>query len=36
MPEQLPPNFDPTIKAYYDRAPEESRLELGAFRLICE
>ena len=27
------PGFDPAIKAYYDQAPEESRLELGAFRL---
>jgi ubiquinone/menaquinone biosynthesis C-methylase UbiE len=25
--------IDPAIKAYYDRAPEESRLEVGAFRL---
>lgn len=25
--------FDPAIRAYYDRAPEESRLEVGAFRL---
>jgi SAM-dependent methyltransferase len=33
MLEQSPPGFDPTIKAYYDRAPEESRLELGMFRL---
>ena len=28
-----PLGFDPTIKAYYDRAPEESRLELAMFRL---
>jgi len=28
-----PVGFDPTIKAYYDKAPEESRLELGVFRL---
>ena len=33
MAEHLPPGFDPAIKAYYDQAPEESRLELGAFRL---
>ena len=25
--------IDPTIKAYYDSAPEETRLELGVFRL---
>lgn len=25
--------FDPVIRAYYDRAPEESRLEHGAFQL---
>ena len=28
MIEQTPPQFDPAIQAYYDRAPEESRLEL--------
>jgi ubiquinone/menaquinone biosynthesis C-methylase UbiE len=33
MVEQPPTGFDPTIRAYYDRAPEESRLDLGAFRL---
>lgn len=33
MPEQPPVGFDASIKAYYDRAPEESRLELGMFRL---
>jgi len=33
MAEQSPPGFDATIKAYYDRAPEESRLELTMFRL---
>lgn len=33
MLEPSPLGFDPTIKAYYDRAPEESRLELGMFRL---
>jgi ubiquinone/menaquinone biosynthesis C-methylase UbiE len=27
------PTLDPAIKAYYDSAPEESRLEIGAFRL---
>jgi hypothetical protein len=33
MAEQPPAGFDPAIAAYYDRAPEESRLEYGAFRL---
>lgn len=33
MAEQSPPEFDPAIRAYYDHSPEESRLELGAFRL---
>jgi ubiquinone/menaquinone biosynthesis C-methylase UbiE len=33
MLEQTPHRFDPDIKAYYDRAPEESRLEVGPFRL---
>jgi len=33
MTEQPPAGFDPAIAAYYDRAPEESRLESGAFRL---
>lgn len=33
MPEHAPLHFDPAIRAYYDRAPEESRLELGPFRL---
>ena len=33
MREQSPPDFDPTIRGYSDRVPEESRLELGAFRL---
>lgn len=28
-----PPQFDPLVGDYYERAPEESRLELGAFRL---
>lgn len=33
MVEQTPPGFDPAIRAYYDEASEESRLEGGAFRL---
>src|SRR5712671_698312 len=33
MIEQTPTSLDSSIRAYYDRAPEESRLELGAFRL---
>src|ERR671936_1104231 len=33
MLERPPAALDPAIKAYYDRAPEESRLELGVFRL---
>ncbi|MGH9890632.1 MAG: class I SAM-dependent methyltransferase [bacterium] len=33
MPEKVPPRFDPDIQAYYDRAPEESRLTVGASRL---
>ena len=33
MVEQPSPVIDPAIRAYYDRAPEESRLELGAFQL---
>jgi ubiquinone/menaquinone biosynthesis C-methylase UbiE len=33
MAERPPAGFDPTIAAYYDRAPEESRLEQGAFRI---
>jgi ubiquinone/menaquinone biosynthesis C-methylase UbiE len=33
MTDQPPAGFDPTIAEYYDRAPEESRLEHGAFRL---
>ena len=33
MLEQPPPGFDPAIAAYYDSAPEESRLEHGASRL---
>lgn len=27
------PELDPTIRAYYDQAPEEARLELGPFQL---
>lgn len=33
MVDRPPMHFDPRIRAYYDRAPEESRLETGAFRL---
>jgi ubiquinone/menaquinone biosynthesis C-methylase UbiE len=33
MGEQPPTGFDPAIRAYYDRAPEESRLEVGASQL---
>lgn len=33
MTEQPPAGFDPAIVTYYDQAPEESRLEQGAFRL---
>src|SRR5687768_6757618 len=33
MAERSPPHLDPAIKAYYDQAPEESRLEHGAFLL---
>src|SRR5919202_2981784 len=33
MVERPPPGLDPAIEAYYDRAPEESRLELDVFRL---
>jgi SAM-dependent methyltransferase len=28
-----PPSLDPAIRGYYEKAPEESRLELGPFRL---
>jgi len=28
-----PAEFDPTIRAYYDQAPEETRLEVGPFQL---
>ncbi len=30
---EKPPALDPAIKAYYDNAPEETRLEIGPFRL---
>jgi SAM-dependent methyltransferase len=33
MRQATPPSLDPAIREYYDTAPEESRLELGAFRL---
>lgn len=33
MAERRSPELDPAIKAYYDQAPEETRLELGPFRL---
>jgi 23S rRNA U2552 (ribose-2'-O)-methylase RlmE/FtsJ len=33
MVEQSTAHLDPAIKDYYERAPEETRLELGAFRL---
>lgn len=33
MTERTPPQLDPAIQDYYNRAPEESRLEFGAFRL---
>jgi SAM-dependent methyltransferase len=33
MGEALPPGIDPIISDYYNRAPEESRLEQGAFQL---
>ena len=33
MAEQPPRALDPAVTSYYDRAPEESRLELGPFRL---
>jgi len=33
MPERTSPQLDPAIEDYYNRAPEESRLEFGAFRL---
>jgi SAM-dependent methyltransferase len=33
MAERSPTHLDPAINAYYDHAPEESRLEHGAFQL---
>jgi ubiquinone/menaquinone biosynthesis C-methylase UbiE len=33
MTEPAPPGFDANVQAYYDQAAEESRLEIGAFRL---
>ena len=33
MVERAPPAVDPAVTSYYERAPEESRLELGPFRL---
>jgi ubiquinone/menaquinone biosynthesis C-methylase UbiE len=33
MTEPAPPRFDAAVQAYYDQAPEESRLETGASRL---
>src|SRR5687767_10552675 len=33
MAERSPPHLDPAVRAYYDNAPEESRLEHGAFQL---
>jgi SAM-dependent methyltransferase len=33
MPDHAGPEFDPTIGAYYDHVPEESRLDIGPFRL---
>ncbi len=33
MGDALPECFDPVIAGYYDRAPEEARLEQGAFQL---
>lgn len=33
MVDQPPPHLDPAIRDYYDSAPEESRLEHGAFQL---
>jgi ubiquinone/menaquinone biosynthesis C-methylase UbiE len=30
---EKPPTLDPAIKAYYDSAPEETRLELGPFKI---
>jgi ubiquinone/menaquinone biosynthesis C-methylase UbiE len=33
MPDNAPPRFDPDIRAYYESAGEESRLEVGPARL---
>jgi SAM-dependent methyltransferase len=33
MRDDAPPPLDPDVRAYYDQAPEESRLETGPFRL---
>ena len=33
MTEPAPPGFDANVRAYYDQAAEESRLEIGPFRL---
>jgi hypothetical protein len=33
MVDQSPTYLHPAVKAYYDRAPEESRLEIGPYRL---
>jgi SAM-dependent methyltransferase len=33
MHDRTPPELDPAIRAYYDQAPEETRLELGPFQL---
>lgn len=33
MTEPAPQGFDPKVQAYYDQAPEESRLEIGPSRL---
>jgi SAM-dependent methyltransferase len=33
MVSQLPPDLDPAVADYYERAPEESRLEVGPSRL---
>src|SRR5918999_1269085 len=33
MEQSSPPEFDPTIRTYYDQAPEETRLEVGPSQL---
>jgi SAM-dependent methyltransferase len=33
MEQPSPAEFDPTIRSYYDQAPEETRLEVGPFQL---